>query len=471
MADVKLVSDASYDKDLHLTGYAGAVFVSVGAKVDVSFQYSGVAAEHDNIQQGEMLAILVGVRELYRRWDMMEFGIDSLSIYCDNQTCIDMLSGELTITEDSELVTMVQTIHERLADMNVIPNWMPIDSHKPDIQATGMEKRHNEIDRVAGLARKEAVHQMLNPDVSNSEHVALLMPGKFADKNIEDAVEMLGRYLATNKMKSRVFIDSNVTSQQHPFIRAVESVCREQNLALPYLCKVYYYNAQASRYAMDMTLLRYHVFKEGHDPHFSLSHSPAQSRAAIASRLLFGDPTLSQPHTDVRTGRKYPPSKAVIDLMNPLPESSLLPNSIQGWMHTYLKYINLPMVKGIVDALEHFSLPVNDELRALDEYQIGKKRKCVSLSQSTSATQSRYSDSALMDDLRRTYMRYDLVGDHDTMINKMVGVMGEHGATVTPLFKESITRFMHCNLKCKSDVFLRRAVGQMRKLCPDARGR
>ena len=81
MADVKIISDASYDKDLHLTGYAGGVFVSDHDRVDISHRYSGVAAEHENIQQGEMLAILVGVRELYRRWDMMEVVVDSLKIY------------------------------------------------------------------------------------------------------------------------------------------------------------------------------------------------------------------------------------------------------------------------------------------------------------------------------------------------------------------------------------------------------
>lgn len=470
MADVKLISDASYDKDLHLTGYAGAVYVYAGSEVDVTYRYSGVAAEHDNIQQGEMLAILVGIRELYRRWDMMEFQLNSLSVYCDNQTCLDMLSGELAITDDTEMASMAQTIHEKLAAMNIQPLWIPIESHKPDIQASGMEKRHNQIDRIAGQARREAIEQMLNPDLSESEHIALLMPGKIANPEVESAIEAIGTYMARNKIKTRVFIDSAITSQHHPFVRAVEAVCREQNLALPYLCKVYYYNAQASRYSMDMTLLRYHVHKEGHDPHFSLSHSPAQSRAAIASRLLFGDPTLSQPYTDVRSGRKYPPSKAVFDLMTPLPRNSLLPNSIQGWIHTYLRYIKLPLIEGVVAALRYCGLPVTEELMA-QHGNVERESAHVSLNQSTSANQRNFNEGTLLDDLRRAYMRYDLAGDNATLVAKMINVMQDNGAPSSSLFEQSMTRFMHCNIKAESSVFLRRAISQMYKLCPELKRR
>ncbi len=466
MADVKIISDASYDKDLHLTGYAGGVFVSDHDRVDISHRYSGVAAEHENIQQGEMLAILVGVRELYRRWDMMEVVVDSLKIYCDNQTCIDMLSGTLSVTDDHELMSMVQTIHEKLAEMNVVPLWMPISSHKPDIQASGIEKRHNEIDRIAGMARKEAISQMLAPDISSSQHVALLMPGQFSDKKVEAAVEMLGRYMAKNKIKSRLFIDAAVTSQEHPFTRAVEDECRAQNIPLPYLCKVYYYNAQASRCGMDMTLLRYHVFKEGHDPHFSLSHTPAQSRAAIASRLLFGDPNMTQPYADIRTGRKFPPSKIVFDLMAPLNSEALLPNSVQGWVHTYLRYIKMPLLAGVSAALRYYDLVIDDDLESIDE-----KPKAitspVSVTHSTSANQHKYHTSSLMDDLRRTYMRYDHEGDDSAMIEKMIRVMQKHGAPNTTLFKQSMERFMFCNIKNESSVFLRRVVSQMKKLIPD----
>jgi len=45
--------------------------------------------------------------------------------------------------------------------------------------------------------------------------------------------------------------------------------------------------------------------------------------------------------------------------------------------------------------------------------------------------------------------------------------MQKHGAPNTTLFKQSMERFMFCNIKNESSVFLRRVVSQMKKLSPD----
>ena len=64
-------------------------------------------------------------------------------------------------------------------------------------------------------------------------------------------------------------------------------------------------------------------------------------------------------------------------------------------------------------------------------------------------------------------MRYDHEGDDSAMIEKMIRVMQKHGAPNTTLFKQSMERFMFCNIKNESSVFLRRVVSQMKKLSPD----
>ena len=126
----------------------------------------------------------------------------------------------------------------------------------------------------------------------------------------------------------------------------------------------------------------------------------------------------------------------------------------------------MPLLVGVSAALRYYDLLVEDGLENIDE-----KPKAiaspVSVTHSTSANQHKYHTSSLMDDLRRTYMRYDHEGDDNAMIEKMIRVMQKYGAPNTALFKQSMERFMFCNIKSESSVFLRRVVSQMKKLSPE----
>ncbi len=462
MADVKIVCDASFDDSLRLTGYAGGVYVSEGNRGTGTFLYQGLVGELHDIQEGELTAIFVGLRELYKRvsqsgQDQLE--VNSLEIYTDSKSSVLGILQSNAIAQFN-LSRRAQYIINQIRQLCQEQKWSPavhhVNAHVSQLSATGIERLNQVADESASSIRKEGMRRMFEPRLGKSDHVAILLPSRARNSEEKELFRSLAIHLVESKKHPRIFVDNN--AQSHPFISSMESYCRVKKIPLGRVFKVYDYNAQASHVGLDMTLYRHHATQQGKDPHFELKHSPPEVRSAIASKLMYGEAAPDLNHMERPTGRLYSPSFAIYDLMNPLPQDAPhFPNSVQGWVHTYTQYNKIPCISGIDNVLAHAGLHFDHNLGPRKESPIEIRHEDL---QQLPTEDQLNADLAqlckeLYHELEPTQFAHVLVDD-----------LVKHGYPNTDLFRNAMVRFIRITPQKEVDSYVHKVCRQANKLTP-----
>jgi ribonuclease HI len=461
---VKIVCDASFDDKLRLTGYAGGVYLTEGNVVTATNLYQGVAGELRNIQEGEFTAILVGLRELSKVITYAGVVVENIEVYSDSKNSVETLDHwrdmDSRKQDDYHINQLMAHVREICQSLDLSPRFKHVSSHVPTAQASGIERLNNMADARATAVRKEAVNRMIHPNVQKSQHVAVLLPGTVRDKTESMAMEHLAYELASQGHHFRLYIDR--TAGNHPFQKGIMQYCREKNRSPVSVAKVYNYSAQATHYGLDMTMYRYHMQKQGRDPRFDLSHNPIEVRAALASRLLYGEPTPEWSHMERPTGRLYPPSSVMYDLMDPLPKGATLkPHSVQGWVSTYLEYVDMPKIEGLRAAYEHSGvlLPPN-EVCHIAQRQVSKGVPSVKDSTIVKL------EDRLRTVLRAVYSDYKGQLEPAQFSQRVVKALTDCGFPNNEMFKTGMARFIQANEKKDVDIFVGRVIRQAGKMTP-----
>jgi ribonuclease HI len=464
MTDVKIVCDASFDDKLRLTGYAGGIYITESNVVTATHLYQGVAGELRNIQEGEFTAILVGLRELSKVVNYAGVSVENIEVYSDSKNSVETLEHWRDIDGrkqgDYHINQLMGHVREICQKLDLSPQFKHVSSHVPTAQASGIERLNNMADARATAVRKEAINLMLNPRIQKSLHIAVLLPGSVRDKTESTAMENLAYELASQGHHFRLYIDK--TTGNHPFQKGIMQYCMEKHRSPVSIAKVYNYSAQATHYGLDMTMYRHHMQQQGRDPRFDLSHNPIEVRAALASRLLYGELTPEWSDMERPTGRLYPPSCVVYDLMDPLPKGAKLkPHSVQGWVSTYLEYVDTPKVEGLRAAYEHSGvlLPPS-EVCHIAQRQVSKGVPSV-----RDSTIVKLEDR-LRTALRTVYSDYKGQLEPAQFSQKVVSELIDCGFPTNEMFKTGMARFIQANEKKDVDVFVGRVIRQAGKMTP-----
>ena len=441
--------DASYDEELKLTGYAGGLYASEQHEATIAYTYNGGVGELKNIQEGELLAILSGLKELSNRVSASQLQVDKLEIYTDSKSSVLTL---LNTNPDNETEPRTHYLFKQIQNLCNKNNWNAEISHVSshvDLQnANGIERLNSIADEQANEARKEIQRNILSPR-RDEQTVSILLPSNIHNPVENKALSDIAKTLAYQNKTLRLYIDGNI--KKHPFLLALKKHSVEflrSNVTLFELP-----NKQPS-IGFNSLLYRHHNIERNITPSENIKETHnTQKRAFLSAAILHGDLSFnpnSKMKLPIVSGKLY-------DLLNPLPkDKSLIPDSIQGWASHFCDYTNTPRIEGLKAVFNDLSLPIKNTLPNR------KHQASPSLNNST--------DSPHEDQLRKTIRviieRYGKELEPRQLSDKIVDAIIESGAPRDPLFKEGLSRFVSISPKGNVDTFINRIIKQAEKLTP-----
>ena len=455
MAKVKIVCDASYDDKLRLTGYAGGLYVSEAHETSVSYMYSGAIGELHNIQEGELFAILSGLRELELRNSVSKLAIEDVEIYTDSKSSVLTLlnNDERTISDSRtrQLFTQIQKVCNR-------NKWSPhvdhVNSHVEQHNASGIERLNLIADQRANATRKAVMEQLLSQHAHNSNIATLLLPGSAQSTQEEKAFSLLAKELTRRNVKMRVFIDSKDTNyQKHPFIRSLMKIHKTKNinfLGVEFLKP----NDKVFTLGLNSVLYRHHNIKKGATSVDPLTYSETEKNAFSSAILLHGDLTFRK-----RGPTKLPIlSDAVYDLMDPFPKlNDVRPDSIQGWCDSFCEHTKIPYHLGMKNVFASLNLQISNFFPR----RIMQKNIKEELERNTNPIETK-----IKGELKDILERYGDALEPNQINEKLVDAIVENGAPRDNTFREALTRFVSITPRANLDTFINRILKQADKLTP-----
>lgn len=485
MAHIKIVCDASYDQDLWFSGYAGIINISNSSsdsskrrEADLqTLTYQGVAAEQSKSQEGETLAVLAGLRQLaQRQLNENDQGLigSTIDIYTDCQGTRDRFynfdPSEIPSRNDMEF-GYIKEIYDLIERYDWRIKVSHVDAHIPDIKANVIQKLNNKVDERANDARTRAVYMMLNPheNGSVSNRVAVLLPKDPIDVNEQNAWSRLAYHLAEKGKKIHLYTEGNPNN--HPFLKALADFAMTQRVNLSSIVKPYTYMPDFLQNPLnkrELTMIRHHMKKRNLNTGVEFTTSEVHLRAAIASRLIFGEPTPSVMSTNF-SGRKHPAVDVVYDLMDVLKRDKHgLPNSVQGWIHTFLDYIRIPLEQGLRSAFEREGLrtEVSPETTFSARAEI---KNPVGAQGSTDDIP--FADDDLFNAFLEIYeVNLPSIHKRDLSYKQLAKIFVheylEHGYHFPTSSEASIERFVYAAPKKDPKKFVNRVLKQIKKLSP-----
>jgi ribonuclease HI len=458
MAHVKVVCDASFDSSLRLTGYAGGVYVEDDLNRVATYMYQGTVAELRDSSEGELVAILEGLKELDKQSKASQFTVDSICIFSDSRAALNGLSN---YSPTSNTTTNYTRFHREIYSISRKNDWRfslsHVSGHVPDKRATKIEKLNAIADVKASEARRQAENWITTPPIHFSKEVAVLIPA--TPRNLQEAEEWgrLAHFFLQNNLKPRVYIEGPRNIVNHPFTDVFTGYANKSNMPPDTLYSIIPYDQNASRLGIDVTLMRIHILKSGGSPDFELDHKPVQVRAATASRIIFGSPSDSTSSMDNFSGRKGLPSKVVFDLLAALPSSSLKrPHTVQGWVATYIEHLSIPYISGLQQSFKYMGIKAKYDI-------IPRTQKYLPRESLPNAT---ITDDKLKSELREIFVEYYGEIEINQLSHKMIDVLQKNGYPKTVMFESSMERFIMITAKNKADQFLTRVIKHASRITP-----
>ena len=460
MAVVQLVCDASYDKNLRVAGLAGGLYASANQQFAATHMYQGILGEVHDIQEGEMVAILIGLKELEKRSLSSELVVARLDIFSDNKPSVILLNGEQSPPHDDRTARLLREIYSICNKNNWPTTINHVNAHVPIEKATPIEALNLVADERASSIRRSAIEHLFHPKLQgDNRRATVLLPKKVADKKEADAFRVLGQTLVAQGRVSRVFFDGNLQdAQAHPFFAgATHYASHHAKRPVSHFISLYQYKSPPQFIGMDYVLYRHHAQVSGWKPSTDLSQVPSARLAAMATRVLYGEVFPAMTSIEGGTGRLHPPSSVVYDLMDPMDNESILrPSNVQGWVHTLLDYVDIPIKIGITNSLKHLGLEFNYNLAPRPA------QAAPSLADSTVAP----AEDALYRDVREAFELYAQGMPPTDFSRQILQVLHKHGAPNTSAFNDSLERFIYATSKGDSGIFTQRVLRHAKKMSP-----
>lgn len=485
MAHIRIVCDASYDQDLWFSGYAGIVNIRKKSTDDQKSQeadiqtltYQGVAAEHRKSQEGETLAVLAGLRQLaQRQLNESDSGLlgSTIDVYTDCKGTAERFYNfdpdHIPNHNDTEY-GYIKEIYGLIERYDWRVKVSHVDAHVPNIQANVIQKLNNKVDERANDARLRAVHMMLHPHEGGvrSGRVAVLLPKVPMDISERNAWSRLAYHLAEKGKKIHLYTEGNPNN--HPFLLALADFAVTQQVQLSAIVKPYTYMPDFLQNPLnkrELTIIRHHMKMRGLNTGVEFTNSEVHIRAAIASRLLFGEPAPSVMSTHF-SDRKHPAVDVVYDLMNALKRDAHgLPNSVQGWLHTFLDYVDIPVEQGLHAAFTRENLKV--EVSPETTFSV-RNEATASFAPTESTDHVPYADADLLESFYEIYeANLPALRSRELTYNQLAKVFiheyTEQGHSFPACAEKSIERFVYAAPKKEPKKFVNRVLKQIRKLSP-----
>jgi len=480
VAVIKIVCDASYDKDLCFAGYAGIINIQKlnpgGQNVwsdEQTITYAGVVAEQKKSQESETFAILAGLQQLCQRQlnGAMDLVNSTIDVYSDCRATRERFYNfepSLMPENDQEhgyLKDIYELIHRHQCRLRVIH----VAAHMPDHQATDIQKLNNLVDKRAREIRFKAMNAMLQPESAHSpiKQVVVLLPQDPLDIMEKRAWDRLANHLAEKGKFIHLYIQGN--PDQHSFITVLHDFALSQQTNLSDLVKIYTYTPDFFDKPLnkcELTLLRYHMKMRNLNSNVQFTYDEVHIRAAIASRLIFGElsPEVMSSHF---FGRQKPPVDAVYDLMGRLePNENSLPGSVQGWIHTFLNYTNIPLAIGLSEVFSHEGLKTEVAPSTRESY-----RPNIEVDGMGSTDYIPHADEKLLTAFTEIYEN-SLAGlssrelNYKELAQRFIHEYLEQGHEFPKLSEASIERFVYTNRKQDPQSFVLTVLKQIKKLAP-----
>lgn len=454
MAKVKIVCDASYDDKLRLTGLAGGLYVSEAHETTVSYMYNGAIGELHNIQEGELFAILSGLRELELRNSVSQLEITNIEIFTDSKSSVLTLLNKDQHTINDHRTRQLFTQIQRICARN---NWSPrvdhVNSHVELHNASGIERLNLIADHRANAMRKAVIESLVSPSKPKTDLVTVLLPKSVHNIHEEKAFKLLAKELHRRNKKVRLFIEGNNSAQpKHPFIDAMKKLQKTQNINF---LDVDIIKPKDKVFALGLNsiLYRYHNMEKGAVGVEPLRFSQTERNAFSAAMLLHGDLTF-KPRGPVQLPMV---SDAVYDLMDPIPRyNEFRPDSIQGWCDSFCEHTHTPHYAGLKASFHSLNLPV----AKLFPRRIVQSNPLL-LENTTLPVQNEL--KTVLKDIIEHYS--DSLEPYQVS-QKLVDEIVKSGYPKDNSFRDALMRFVSITPRNNVDTFVNRIVKQADKLTP-----
>jgi ribonuclease HI len=459
MARVKIVCDASFNERLRLTGYGGVINITDKQHHNQSYMYQGVAGEQIDIQESELTAILCGLRELSRRERLGQVTVDSVQVFTDSKSAVEGLkdSRSLTSSNAEHYRPLFNKIREIISQHGWSTTVDHVHAHIPLGKASGLERLNHIADERAAQMRKAALSSMINPDLSDSRAVSVIIPNRPKDAAESEAWQMIAKEMVLQERRIRLHVPGATKRiAQHPFIQAVALAAEGEGKSLSSYVS---YSTETPKFAyqgLDYTMLRYHAHKQGQDTRFSITGTVAERRAALASRLLFGETYPEATNMAHPSGRTKPASYQLYSLLSPLPPNSPRPQTVQGYLDTFLDYVKIPKTEGIQAIMDDLGMTFDKKV----------KNREIRRSDSRLGSTDRIPDDPLKADLKAVYEHYKEQLNPEQMASAFIDVVVSHGNMDNELFRNSMNRFIRISYNNDPETLINRVVSHARRLDP-----
>lgn len=431
MARIHVICDASYDEKLKLTGFAGHVHLIQAGKPTSTHYFGGAMGELSDIHQGELYAVLSGLITLKNTLRNATVAVDKITVHTDSETVINQWS--LAVHKGNRNPLYIPFI-DRAMSIQQQNGWNVelehVHGHIPVNLASPFERLHTLADRMAKQQRLSAMEHLIKPNhkLSDPGYCTIILPAQSKNHQEAEMWKALANHLASNQRKSRIYVTGQRAQNTHPFISSLLKHAEDSKISRHDLFQHYLYVPQNPVHGLDITLARHYLLTHGMDYKRPLKDDPSLAKAALASRLLYGDVDSSVFSHGEFPGRLQPASHVIYDLRSTYPPEiySPQPNSIEDWVAEFSKTVGIPRLDNMELVLKHAG--ITEALLPLDRNQeySAKSQACIEA-------------------LKDIHLEYADLVEKNQWALMWVKAMGEHGYPHHPTFQNAMHRYIMIN--------------------------
>jgi ribonuclease HI len=359
MAKVTIVCDASYNEDLHLGGYSGAIFIERAGKPDTHRVIHGVAPDSPNSNDSEMLAIAACIEHLSQMMEEQEFTPVEININTDSRTAINQYGlfkdGLQHADKYSKTLSLIEK-HLSPFEKHSQITFKKVKAHVPDFQANGIERLHNLVDKAALSARWLAQDHVFKPNIDDTPFYGVILPAYASGWQRHD-LEQLGYTHAKRGLIARAAFVGKVAGGvgNHPFVKGIKRAAKEKGCPLSDCFRVERHDPKGGRvnglHGLDRVLLRDYFSNKNKRSHHINMGSASYQFAGVASRLIYGNQTSKLLNTKHLNGRLEKASQFVINTI--IGRKNATPFSTNEWMGEFASRVDVGYISSLKEALVH----------------------------------------------------------------------------------------------------------------------
>lgn len=355
-----IMCDASHDNEIGAAGLAGSIVVD-----GVAERFSEIRAQIEKSHEAELEAILVSLKKLNERIVNSDHEITHVHIFSDCLTAIN--THDKDKKENKKNRSMYHQINSMVQSMKISSTFHKVKGHVKASEASNLEKRHNEIDKMARQALQELRKSLYSPKKDTPYYGVVL--SRNPHKKHYDALHKMGKDFAEKGMIPRVLIEDGGTIdfRKHPFTLGhyegmksldVESP-KKHSPKLIESCKEYWGSNEPKRgvNGLDSCLISKVLFDQGKKNVSFYNDLHNYSRGGAVSRLIYGLQKKGKGSTGTPYIRLEEPSSFIINLSTDRNKKF----TVNYWLNEYAKLVDIPIYKNFKEAVNAHKLVVEKE--------------------------------------------------------------------------------------------------------------